>query len=409
MPKQEVQLFVTKKVGFGRNGELVGSPDARAVHMIRRAIEHAQKLTPAEIDEWADGAMAIALKELGRTAEEMKVNEVLWVAPVGCQGAGKGTQIKALTEMASQANEYFEQVLANGERLNEKIPPELSKLIGQWANAGNIVTGTGGMMRNPEGEYALLFKGIEVIAKKYSDIGELVPAKFTGVMVTLMTALRLAQGKTTIVGDLFPRDGKQKEILDQMAYALRSKGIKVDLTIIDFKMMSESTVQRINGNKERSAEMKKWADSSVTIGKMLKGLVPYLKDLKDGSSAVSIVTGILKAYALVSPEFKAMAGEVVMAMKRVDARVVKAGEGKRSDDTLPHVLINRLASYFIETWPPMLGFKEAIAVSAAPSEDVVFDNFVMALLKSPRLAIDPCVRGFIRDGQKRAKKIVEEM
>ena len=266
------------------------------------------------------------------------------------------------------------------------------------------MTGTGGIMRKPVGEYAALFGGIEVIAEKYTEVGELVPAKFVGVMVTLLTALRIAQGKTLIVGDLFPREAKQKEILDQITGALEGCGVAVDVSIVDFKLMPEEVVEELNRSKSDVGIMDKWATASTRMGEALEDCVPSLKEDPAGASVK--ITTLLGTLANGSPEFKFISGEVQIAMDRVAARVSKAGEASRDDDALLHVLIKRLASYLEETWPALVRLPETRFVSALPKEDVVFGSFVMALLERPALAKDKYAMEFIVKGQEIVKGIV---
>jgi hypothetical protein len=333
------------------------------------------------MDRWA---ATYRRESIGLVKEMLNIMQMpnlrlgVWSGP---QGAGKGTNINAISRTADR----FKQLI------NEKyqqVPEELQKFYSFLASfagdAGEIITGTKGMFNGPEGEYAILFADMKDLAGVIAADGRMVGDDFTSLFTQLMLALRIAQGKTSIQIDLWPRSADQQMHFDELVAELQtmeidSQPVTVNEEFLDLRLMQKDTVEQVKHNRSGYARVAKQLTDIVkkTLGSAteiadgvdiayVEHMQPYIDQIKEACVGV------------VAPEEQEIAIQLVTELALSVFRMTKRAENARAtnkkirpDERQRKAIFKRVESWFRGTSPVQLANAKVGLISASQEPKAV--------------------------------------
>lgn len=366
---------------------------ASSVDALRRASEDAED-NPyrGRPDEWVEEGVSATRYGVEIACEIMGLESFDFDILSGVQGAGKGTNLRAIGEAASQFMGSF---------VFENASDELKEfVIGRVRGTGSIVTGTGGIFVPPEdSEYKRMFGGLNV-TEMFVSQGLLVPDDLTSLEVEQMMQKRIYEGFGSVQVDLWPRTQGQYEEMLELQRRLNDSGVSTPTRMMDLRLISKDRIEYVNEHRREYAETSR--AFGTHLDKLLKSEEARIKEMKPEDQLVYI-RGVLRGMQIAANDemYTDLVNEALEAFIRMEVRSKKEG---RMDD-VPLAILKRIKSFSKDTAPGFLQIEGVKIVSALQSPEEVARDLVLALVGEDALEGE-AGEEFIRLVQIRADEIV---
>ncbi len=337
-----------------------------------------------QMNEWAENALPILTTEVISACEVMGVDGISVRTWLGLKGAGKGTNIDALTEASK---EFISQTDGTKE-----LPESLKVLLDGFSGATfTTLTGTGGMLFKPGKDYAA-YVGLADKLQNVTGTGNYVEDEFTSSLVLMRMRLGLASGFTTFSHDLHPRTKIQLDHMKNLFNEMGKNGLHGELNMMYLTLMPKDALERLNSNRAGYAnEAGKISDSIkvwLTIEKLsLNGLD---EDLQIGKINAMLEQLVLNG----DQKTQDIVGEITVSLQRSFDRKGKQDAGSKREDDGPVATLNRVRSD-LGAAANFLSVDSVNIVSANQRPEEVVQDIIEKLISEEDLDSEE-VRDFIR-------------
>lgn len=341
------------------------------------------------LTNWTEAALHPQRIIMAELAMKHRISEIIFLAWSGIQGAGKGTNLDAISKAAAlhKTSSHW-----------DNYPTPLQTLITTYSgDAENIVTGTGGIFVPQDGSpYQSMFTQLKAITIPITREGNLLPDSLTTYLVQTLELKAIENGKSVFQVDLHPRTNIQYDHIQEQIITLRERGIQGQLNMVDLRLLSNETIEQMKNNPSEYAEV------STQIGSKLKRWFKEnevrLRELTPTRQHETIsdrLGQIKKEYheSNNTPGI-ALVDEVESSTNRMN------GRGRGDDSPLP--MLQRNISYLTSTAPGLMHVPGIKFVSALPAADKVVGDLIGALIDNPEVLQHPHTQSFIASAQKAA-------
>ena len=367
---------------------------ARNVDALRRASsQDDQNPYIGRQDVWVAESVSPARYGVEVACEVMGLNRFDFDILSGVQGAGKGTNLRAISEAAEQ--------FMQSDTFKEASEDLKAFVTGRVNGTANIVTGTGGIFVPPpaDNEYRRMFGGLNV-TEMFVGHGLLVPDDLTSLQVHQMLQKRIYEGFGSAQIDLWPRTAGQYEEMLELQKRLNDSGVSTPTRMMDLRLIPADRIAHMNEHRTEYAETSK--TFGTHLDKLLKSEESRIKEMKPEDQLVYI-RGVLKGMQIATNDeiYNDLVNEALEAFTRMEVRSKKEG---RMDD-VPLAILKRIKSFSKDTAPGFLQIDGVKIVSALQTPEDVARDLVIALVGDDELEGE-AGEEFIRLVQERANEIV---
>lgn len=392
------------------------------VHELRTQPEYSHLQTNEEID---NAILESFFSEIYPAFENLLINVYLErtdlkplktktiVAP---QGAGKGTQIRAIEESIRREKELGQSSV------------QLQKLLEVLENMNVITTGTNGIF-NPKGEKRYdLYAPLGKVSGPIVDKGIMLSDSLTHTVVLIEMIRQALKGDTNNIVDTYPRTGTQYELFFNFLTQLNDRtGKDHTMYYVMMDLLEPDEIETIINNKEIalpiSLELSKelidlvasdpmisklivqkslsLADQIEQANNVFPQLLDKLENLKDYKSQMTAKDDVKNAQIQV----------LINVVSRMKDRISKAKEIKdiRDDERSATSILARLSEYLRLTLPIALNYAEINIISAQQSPKSVSRDLLTDMCRAHGIDInDRQVIDFIERTGEIAEQIVHE-
>lgn len=196
-----------------------------------------------------------------------------WVTPYGIQGAGKGTLLENLSDVAI----YFKELLEAAElKLESSMTVSLTQMT---ENVEDMKSGTGGPFIPTKGEDPTRFEETRPIGIAAADIFQkrIYLGGWSAIYNMVFNRFMIdGEGASTFIGDVYPFDDFQKatvaNLIEEIENEFEASGMAAKIERESFLVMrsDSESVQTIDADREAGA------DAARIIN---KSILPFLKKL----------------------------------------------------------------------------------------------------------------------------------